>query len=95
MGIARLAVCRPNVKVTWVLREPKYFTGGDNDGDMIKITAAQLMSPTGSEAVAAGQWAMDLWYRSRFVRAGVKDWLPKERLDIHTMQVWRTGVQRA
>jgi hypothetical protein len=92
MGNARLAVRRPDVKVTWVLREPKYFTGGEGDADLIKITAAQLISPTGVEVVTAGQWALDLWYRSRFVRAGVKDWLPKERLDISTMQVGHEGT---
>lgn len=87
MGNARLAVCRPDVKVTWVLRAPKYFTGGEGDDDLLKITAGQLASPTGVEMISVVQWGLDLWYRARFVRAGVKDWIPKERLDIHSVQV--------
>jgi hypothetical protein len=75
------------VKVTWVLREPKFFTGGEDDADLIKLTYGQLFSRTGVELIKVGQRALELRYRLRFLRAGIKDWLPKERLDIYSVQV--------
>jgi hypothetical protein len=75
------------VKVTWVLREPKYFTGGEGDAGLFKLTLTQLLSPSGVEVVTLVQWAFDLLYRWRFMRAGIADWLPKETMDIHTKQV--------
>jgi hypothetical protein len=88
--LIHLLVCRPDVRVTWVLRKPKHFSGGDSDDDLLKITLGNLVSPTGVEAITVGQWGLDLWYRSRFVRAGIKDWMPKARLNIHNMQVRST-----
>lgn len=73
--------------MTWVLREPKFFTGGEDDADLIKLTYGQLFSRTGVELIKVGQRALELRYRLRFLRAGIKDWLPKERLDIYSVQV--------
>jgi hypothetical protein len=75
------------VRVSWVLREPKYFTGGESDADLFKLTLTQLLSPSGVEVVSLVQWAFDWLYRLRFWRAGIADWLPRKRMDIHTKQV--------